>query len=85
MNDRPTWGPPTPPLLFVVGAGMYVRVNQGYSMCQSSVGVFGQAVSSTTAFRCGVVSMIYAVSLVLLAAGGITALIGAPVRLGRSS
>jgi hypothetical protein len=71
--------------LFAVGAAAYVRVNQGYNVCKSGLGVFGQAVSSGVAYRCGIVNMIHAVSLVLLAAGAITALIGALVRLGRSN
>jgi hypothetical protein len=72
-------------VLFAVGAFMFVWANQGYGMCQSSVGVLGQAANSTTASMCGVFGVVHSVSLILLAAGGITALIGALVRMGRSS
>jgi hypothetical protein len=70
-------------VLFAVGAVAYIWANQGYNVCQSSVGVIGQAMSSDAAFKCGIVNTIHAMSLVLLAAGGITALIGALVRMGR--
>lgn len=71
--------------LFVLGAGLYVWVNQAYSLCQSGVGEFGQALSQTIAFRCGIVSMIHSTSVILLVVGGITAVIGALIRVGRSS
>jgi hypothetical protein len=72
-------------VLFVAGGALFVWAHQGYGMCQSGMGEFGQAVSSSVAFKCGVIGTIYSVSLVVMAAGIVTAFIGALVRMGRGN
>jgi hypothetical protein len=70
-------------VMLAFGAVLYIWVNDAYSKCDSGLGAFAQALSADAAEKCAVVGKIHTLSLLLLAAGGLTVLIGFLVQASR--